>query len=145
MNIEKFTNKSREALMNAQHYAEEANNTELRPLHLLAALLDDPESLVSSILEKLGVNRELFRNQVSGAMRELPHIEGNNMQQVSMSREFSTMLNAAMKKAGEMGDEYVSAEHLLLALASSGGRAAELLGNVGISADKILKNIICFK
>ncbi|MBO7329311.1 MAG: ATP-dependent chaperone ClpB [Lentisphaeria bacterium] len=138
MNIEKFTNKSREALMNAQHYAEEANNTELRPLHLLAALLDDPESLVSSILEKLGVNRELFRNQVSGAMRELPRIEGNNMQQVSMSREFSTMLNTAMKKAGEMGDEYVSAEHLLLALASAGGRAAELLGNAGISADKIL-------
>jgi len=138
MNIEKFTTKSREALMNAQNSAEQANHTELHPLHLLAALLDDPENLVSSILENLGVNRELFRNKVAGAVQELPRIEGHNAQQLAMTRDFSSVLNAAMKKAGEMGDEYVSVEHLLLALASDAGKTSVLLRDAGITPEKIL-------
>ena len=138
MNIEKFTNKSREVLMNAQHTAESADHTELRPLHLLSALLEDRDGLFSSILEKLGVNRELLSSKTASALAELPRVEGHNMQQVSMTREFSTVLNDAMKKAGEMGDEYVSVEHLVLALAGNPGKVADLLNSAGVTADKIL-------
>ena len=138
MNIEKFTNKSKEALMNAQQSASAANHTELRPVHLLAALLDDPESLVNSILEKLGVNRELFRNKTASALGELPRVEGSYSQNAVMTGEFSAVLNEAMKKAGEMGDEYVSVEHLMLALASIPGKAADIFSSAGITPDKIL-------
>ena len=138
MNIEKFTNKSKEALMNAQQSASAANHTELRPVHLLAALLDDPESLVNSILEKLGVNRELFRNKTASALGELPRVEGSYSQNAVMTGEFSAVLNEAMKKAGEMGDEYVSVEHLMLALASIPGKAADVFSSAGITPDKIL-------
>ena len=141
MNIEKFTTKSREALMNAGTLAEEAHHTELHPLHLLAALLDAPESLVNSILENLGVNREIFRNKVADAMRELPRLEGHNSGQLSMTRDFSSVLNSAMKKAEEMGDEYVSVEHLLLALAADAGQTSNLLRNAGITPEKILNSL----
>ena len=67
MNMEKLTNKTREALMNAQQIAVRNNNNELRPLHLLAALIADENGLVPSILEKTGVNRKLFADLVDDA------------------------------------------------------------------------------
>ena len=137
MNIEKFTNKSREVLMLARNLAENANHTELRPVHLLAALLTESESLVNSIVEKLGVNRELLGNKVESALQDLPRVSKSNGE-VAMTGEFSSVLNSAMKKAGEMGDEYVSVEHLFLALCGDGGKASELLANAGITADKVM-------
>ena len=141
MNIEKFTTKSREALMLAKETAESAKHTELRPLHLLSALLEDRENLVNSILEKLGVNRELFRNKITHALSQLPRLEGNDLPEAAMSREFGSVLNEAMKKAGEMGDEYVSIEHLFLALAAGNSKAAGLLHEAGLSAGKILETL----
>ena len=79
MNVEKFTNKSREALMRAQQSAQAAGHTELRALHLLSALLDDDESLVNSILEKLGVNKALFRSKVTSALSDLPRVSGKGL------------------------------------------------------------------
>ena len=139
MNIEKFTTKSREALLRAQQTAESANHTELRPLHLLAALLEDDGSLVVSILEKLGVNKGLFRDRVASALAELPRMEGRSDQQLATTREFGAMLTHAMQKAAEMGDEYVSVEHLLLALSCSGGRAETLLREAGVSTDAVMQ------
>ncbi len=138
MNIEKFTTKSREALFNAKSAAESANNTELHPLHLLAALLDDPDNLVNSILGKLGVNRELFRGKTASALAELPRLANPAPGEISLSREFNAVLNGAMKKAAEMGDEYVSVEHLLLALASGSGKTAGLLNDSGITPESIM-------
>ena len=98
MNVEKFTNKSREALMRAQQSAQAAGHTELRALHLLSALLDDDESLVNSILEKLGVNKALFRSKVTSALSDLPRVSGTAPQEVVMTGEFSSVLNNAMLK-----------------------------------------------
>ncbi|MBR7121569.1 MAG: ATP-dependent chaperone ClpB [Lentisphaeria bacterium] len=141
MNIEKFTTKSREALLNARQLAESANHLGVSPLHLLAALLEDKENLVNSIFIQHHVDMELFNGKVSAALAALPRVEGHSDQEVMLTREFSTMLNAAMKKAAEMGDEYVSVEHLLLALAANGGECAKLLGSVGLNADKILQTL----
>ena len=76
MNLEKLTTKSREALVNAQQLALENNNSELRALHLLGSLVRQEGGLASSILEKLGVNRQLFSYQVDAALARLPKVSG---------------------------------------------------------------------
>ena len=74
MNMDKLTNKSREALMNAQNIAVSSGHTELRALHVLAALLADETGLVTSILEKCGVNLGLFRTKMEAELGKLPRL-----------------------------------------------------------------------
>jgi len=138
MNMEKLTNKTREALMNAQQIAVRNNNNELRPVHLLAALIADENGLIPSILEKTGVNRKLFSDQVDEALAQMPKVSGEagNMYQ---SREFSTLLNNAAKHASDMKDEYISVEHLLLGMFGLSGSAEKLLTKSGVTMDKVLQ------
>ncbi len=138
MNLEKLTNKTREALVNAQQLAVENSNSELKNLHVLAALVRQEDGLAASILEKLGVNRKLFSRQVDAALAALPRVSGGG--QIYNSREFSTLLNDAGAIADEMQDEYISVEHLFLALfKAAGSEAAELLGKAGLTYEKVLQ------
>ena len=140
MNMEKLTTKSREALMAAHNLAVENSNTELRNIHVLAALLRQEDGLVPSILEKLGINRRLFENQVDQALSELPRVSGSQAQEIYNSREFSALLVEAARQAEAMQDEYISVEHLFLAMfAASGSSAAELLSKAGLTADRVLQ------
>ena len=141
MNMEKFTNKSREALMGAQNIAVNSGHTELRALHVLAALLNDENGLTPSILEKCGVNVPLFRNKIESALARLPRLEGSNSHEVVTSREFGMMLTRAMERAQEMKDEYVSVEHLLLGIIAESRECRELLENSGITQEKILQSL----
>ncbi|AVM43631.1 ATP-dependent chaperone ClpB [Victivallaceae bacterium BBE-744-WT-12] len=139
MNMEKLTNKSREALLEAQNIAVGNRNTELRDIHVLAALMRQEDGLVPSLLEKLGVSRQLFSKQVDEALAKLPTVQGGE-QQVYQSREFSTLLVDAAKQAESMQDEYISVEHLLLAMfQATGSGALELLSKAGLTADKVLQ------
>ena len=138
MNLEKLTNKTREALLAAQNIAMENSNSELRNLHVLAALARQDDGLVPSILEKLGVNRQLFDKQIDQALGTLPRVSGR--QEVYQSREFSALLVDAAKQAESMQDEYVSVEHLLLAMfQATGSTAYELLTKAGLTSDKVLQ------
>ena len=138
MNIEKLTNKSREALVNSQQIAIDNGNSELKALHVLAALVRQEGGLASSILEKLGVNRQLFANQVDSALAALPKVSGNG--QLYQSQEFNRLLNDAGSIADTMHDEYISVEHLFLALFKAAGSEAEtLLAKAGLTADKVLQ------
>ena len=119
MNMDKLTNKSREALLASQNLAVNSGHTELRALHLLGALLSDETGLVPSILEKCGVNRQLFSSKIESALAKLPRLEGSNSHEVVTSREFGMVLNRAMSCAQEMKDEYVSVEHLLMGIIES--------------------------
>ena len=139
MNLDKLTNKSREALLNSRQIAVELHHNELRVLHVLAALLADENGLVPSIFEKCGVSCAIFASPLQNALNELPRLEGNSGGDVYNSREFSELLNDAAKHAENMKDEYVSVEHLLLAMFNSRTRAKELLENSGISSDKVLQ------
>ena len=139
MNIDKLTNKSREALLNARRIALDLNNNELRVLHLLAALLADDNGLVPSIFEKCGISRDIFVNSLQGALKELPRISGNSGGELYNSREFSELLNDAAKHAENMKDEFISVEHLLLAMFNSRNKAKELLEKSGLSSDKVLQ------
>jgi ATP-dependent Clp protease ATP-binding subunit ClpB len=138
MNLEKLTNKTREALVNAQQTAIDNNNSELKALHVLAALVKQEGGLASSILEKLGVNRQLFADQVDSALASLPKVSGGG--QLYQSQEFNRLLNDAGKIADDMHDEYISVEHLFLALFKAAGSEAEtLLAKAGLTADKVLQ------
>ena len=138
MNLEKLTNKSREALVNSQQIAIDSGNSELKALHVLAALVRQEGGLASSILEKLGVNRQLFANQVDSALAALPKVSGNG--QLYQSQEFNRLLNDAGGIADTMHDEYISVEHLFLALFKAAGSEAEtLLAKAGLTADKVLQ------
>ena len=139
MNLEKLTNKSREALMGARDLAIANSNTELRNLHLLAALVRQEDGLIASLLEKLGINRRLFDTQLDQALARLPRVEGGN-QELYQSREFSALLADAGKQAEAMQDEYISVEHLFLALFEAPATAAaELLSRAGLTADRVLQ------
>ena len=140
INIEKFTNKSREALVAAQQLAVQYKNTELLSLHLLAALFRQENGLVPSIIEKTGVSSQLFDSRLENALSALPRLSGDASSQLVQSREFSTLLNDAASCAQEMQDEYVSVEHLLLAMfknPSSG--AGRLLNDCGVDQSKVFQ------
>ncbi|MCQ2352546.1 MAG: ATP-dependent chaperone ClpB [Victivallaceae bacterium] len=138
MNAEKFTTKSREALLSSQQIAGEYRNNELRPIHLLAALVRQENGLVPSILEKLGVSAKLFDPQIDNALNALPKV-GNASDGIYNSQEFSAVLNDAEKHAGNMHDDYISVEHLLLGILSNRNSAAETLEKAGVTSDKVLQ------
>lgn len=136
MNTEKFTNRTKEALNQAYQLAVANNNTELKNLHVLAALLGQEDGLAGSLLEKLGVSKKLFSGKVEAAISRLPHVE--NGSEVYNSREFSRLLVDASKQAETMGDEFVSVEHLLLAIAADGGDSGKIFTESGITTDRML-------
>ena len=140
VNIEKFTNKSREALMGAQQLAVEYKNPELVVLHLLTSLFRQENGLVASILEKCGVNGNLFGIKLDKMLSELPHLSGSGTDQLQQSREFSVLLNDAFGIMQEMHDEYVSVEHLLLAMFKNPSTAAcRILTDSGADQAKVLQ------
>lgn len=134
MRIEKFTIKSREALASAQSRAVEAQNPEVRSIHLLDALLEQDEGIVLPIIDKLGVGTDRLRQAVREALQKLPRVEGV---EASVASDFAEVLRVAQKEADALGDEYVSTEHLLLALTVARGRAQELLERIGVTRERV--------
>ena len=138
MDMERLTNKSREAMLKAQETALEFGHQEIRPEHLLYALLTQEQGLIPSLLKKMNVDLDLTREKTEQALRSIPAVSGPGAGQAYPSREFSKLLVTAKKKAEEMKDEYISVEHLFLAMLSDGGASARVLENCGISQDKTL-------
>src|SRR5512140_3644550 len=136
---DKFTVKAQEAVQRASELAAEHGNPELLPLHLLAALLDDREGIVVPVLEKLGAGAQGTLAQVNAALERLPKVSGASAQP-TLSPAAQRVLDRAFKEADNFKDEYVSTEHLLLALADQRGEPAqELLARAGINREALLK------
>ncbi len=129
MRIEKFTIKSREALADAQDQAVESGHPEVKPVHLLGALLEQDEGIVVPIINKLGVGTDRLRQAVQDTLGRLPRVEGV---EASVSSAFAQLLRDAQKEADELSDEYVSTEHLLLALTRGDGDSADILSDHGV-------------
>ena len=117
MNLDRYTVKSQEALDRAQRLARERGNPELLPEHMLAALLTEPEGTIAGVLQKLGVPRETLGQEMEQAIARLPRAQGSSL---SLSEALRTALEAAEDGAARLKDEYVSVEHLLMALAVQG-------------------------
>src|SRR6266705_1045975 len=115
MPFDRFTVKSQEALERAQRLARERGHQELSPEHLLVALLKEPEGTVAAVLEKLGVQRAALLPQAEQALARLPRVQGGSMY---VGEPLRAILERAEVEAGRLKDEYVSVEHLLMALAS---------------------------
>jgi ATP-dependent Clp protease ATP-binding subunit ClpB len=139
MNLNKFTVKSQEALQNAQEIASSYGNQILEPEHMLAALIQDPKGTVVPVLEKLGVNPGFLKIKVNDLLGRLPKVSGVSIASQSLSPALGRLIEAAQKQADDLHDEYLSTEHLLLAIvASREGAAGKLLRDQGVTAESVL-------
>ncbi|MBI1797184.1 MAG: ATP-dependent chaperone ClpB [Candidatus Rokubacteria bacterium] len=136
MQLDRFTIRSQEALERAQRLASERGQQELAPEHLLVALLDDDQTTIQAVLEKLGVPREALRQQATLALDRLPRVSGGSMY---LGEALRKALDRAEAIAGEMKDEFVSVEHLLLALAepAQSSDAQRVLAKAGVTPDAV--------
>ncbi|MEO6816712.1 MAG: ATP-dependent chaperone ClpB [Edaphobacter sp.] len=135
---DRLTVKSQEAVQAASGHAAENGNPEVLPLHLMAALLEDREGVVIPVLEKVGVPVEQLLSGVNSAITKLPKVQGGA--QPGMSGAMQKTLEQAFKEAENFKDDYVSTEHLLLALSQQKGDAVQTaLAALGGTHDAILK------
>jgi len=137
MKFDKFTVKAQEALATAQQIAMEHSHTVLSPLHLLSALLSDDEGMASMIIKKIGSRIDRIRQMTESEMNRLPR--GKVSGQIFPDSAFQQVILDAQNKADKMGDEYLSTEHLLLALAEVQSDAKEILSVNSITTNAIEK------
>jgi len=135
---ERLTVKSQEAVQGAQSLAAESGNPEVLPMHLLAALLEDRDGVVLPVLEKIGVPVEQLLAGANSAIEKLPKVQGGA--QPGLSATLQKVLEGAFKEAETFKDDYISTEHLLLALAEAKNEPVQLaLAAFGATHDQILK------
>ncbi|TMK39017.1 MAG: ATP-dependent chaperone ClpB [Actinobacteria bacterium] len=140
MQPDRFTIKAQEAVAAASALAEERRNPQLTPEHLLAVLLEQEGGVVGPVLSKLGASPEAVRAEVSRALDALPQVSGDT-QAAAPSSELVAVLRGAEKYARELSDQYVSTEHLLLALADQKGPAGDGLRAAGAGGESLHKAI----
>jgi len=138
MNLDRYTIKGQEAIQSAQSLAERSGHPQLDGTHLLAALLNQDGGLVVPVLQKIGLDSARMKLEIITALEKLPKQKGGD---VHVSSELRAIFNAGEDEAKKLKDEYVSTEHLLLALAASKTDAGTLLKNSGANRDEVLKAI----
>jgi ATP-dependent Clp protease ATP-binding subunit ClpB len=136
MNLNKFTQRSIDAISYAQQMAQAESHPQITPEHLLAALLQQEEGLVPQIIKKLGADPEEILDEVKSALSLLPRQHGG---QVYPSNEFSQVLYKAESELKHFKDEYVSVEHILLGLLEVKSKAQEILKAHGVKREEVLK------
>jgi len=138
MNYNKFTIKSQEAVQNAQEIASSYGNQSIEPEHLLAALVQDAQGIVTPILQKLGANVDYVKIKINEIVEKLPKIQGSSQQYISGTTQ--KVLDQAREEAEQLKDEFVSTEHLLLALLEQKqNNGAKLLLDQGVTRENVLK------
>ena len=138
MNIDKYTVKAREALQDAASLAEQDNHSQIEPVHLLYKLLDQEEGIVPPLIEKIGASTDQILDALDSILDKKPRVTGDSAQ-VYMSPVLTKLCAQAEKIAASLKDEYVSTEHLLLALTKSDDEVGELLRSHGITYDAALR------
>ncbi len=140
MNIEKFTLKAQEALQEAKSVAERNHHQQIDVEHLLLALLGQKEGIVIPILQKLGADPGLIASQLENELNRISQVTGRGAGQVYLSSRLNEIFNVAGKEAERLTDEYLSTEHLLMAITDEKqGTAYQILQRHGVTRDAILK------
>src|SRR3984893_11360469 len=139
--------KSQKAVQRANELASEHGNPELMPVHVLAALVEDREGIVAPVLEKIGIGTQAVLSDVYKEIEKLPKVSGSSgAQQPSMSSQVNQLLEKSFKEADTFKDEYVSTEHMLLALTDLKLDPAQgLLARFGATHDAILKALTAIR
>ena len=136
MDVSKYTEKAQETISIAQKLAEERNNTQLETEHLLLALIDQKDGVVPQILDKLGVDYTQMKRQLENELEKLAKASGPT--QVYLSPRLKQVLDAAEKESRNFKDEYVSTEHMLIAIIDQDtGAAGRILKGYGITRDRV--------
>ncbi|MDR3577756.1 MAG: ATP-dependent chaperone ClpB [Anaerolineaceae bacterium] len=139
MNLDKYTQKAQEAVLQAQQIAQEYSHQNIEPAHLLLALLRQEDGVVPALVTKIAGSPAALRQEVQQDLENRPKIYGANME-VGLSRPAADVLSAAERYAKGMQDEYVSTEHILLGLTESS--EGKRLSQNGLSKDAILKALV---
>src|SRR5882762_7219223 len=138
MNFEKFTIKSQEALQKAAEIALARQQQAIEPGHVLKAILEVDENVSDYLIKKLNVNGNILNTKLDEILASYPHATG---QQPYLSNGTNTLLQNAEKELRELKDEFVSVEHLLLALAASKDKVASTMKDLGFERSSMLKAI----
>ncbi len=144
MQMSKFTEKAQEAVLGAQQLATDLNHAEVTPEHLLAVLVEQPEGIVPEVLRKLGVEPGPFATEVRGLLSPQPKAYGGD---IRLSPRMKLIVDSAQAEAQRLHDEYISTEHLLVALATETGRspAAQLLQKRGVTRDAVFEALTAIR
>ncbi|MDO8582311.1 MAG: ATP-dependent chaperone ClpB [bacterium] len=137
-----FTTKSQEAIQRAHYLASEAGQQQLDPLHLMLALLEQEGGVVPAILQKMLIDNDALKSRTRTELSRIPRIAIagiGNFAQIYLTQDMAHVLDFAAKSALQLKDEYISTEHLFLALISVKGRAASLLELFGLTSEKVLE------
>jgi ATP-dependent Clp protease ATP-binding subunit ClpB len=116
MQFDKFTIKAQEAVQSAQNLAQNGNHPEMRVEHLASALMMQPEGIVAPVIKKVGVDPSIILMEINEALKKIPKVTGSGAGQVYAAKELSATLQQALSIATNMGDDFVSGEHLFLAI-----------------------------
>src|SRR5690606_12972904 len=130
MNLNNFTIKSQEAIQKAQQLAQGYQHPQIENDHIFKAILEIDENVTPFLLKKLGVNLELFKQVLDSSINSFAKSQGSDLM---FSREAGTTLTEAMNIAKKMNDEYVSVEHLALAIFKSKSKVAQILKDQGVT------------
>ncbi len=138
MQFDKYTVRSREAIDQARRLAEKSGHQELLPEHLLFALIEEKEGVARAALDRVGADATSLRAGVADALARLPSVTGPGAGGVALGRRLAALFDAAARQAAEMKDEYVSVEHLLLALEEEKG-VRGMLAKAGVTRKALLE------
>src|SRR5690349_4730741 len=139
MRLDKLTTKAQEALQQAQALAESRGHQEITPEHVLASLLSQEQGVVPALLRKLGAEPGLVGQRVDAALDTLPQVRGSSAD-LYVGRRLKSLLEDAGTESKALKDEYVSSEHLLLALVDKDhGAATRALKDAGVRREDVLR------
>src|SRR4051794_27829424 len=127
----RFTRKTQEAFAAAQSYARDASNTEIAPEHLLKALLEQPDGIATGVVERIGADLSGVRTKVNETLAKLPSVSGATVRDAQLGASAYRILeNADAERAG-LDDEYLSTEHIVLAMSEVPGGVGDMLRGFG--------------
>ncbi len=143
MRFDKFTLKAQEIIQAAQQLAEKYGHQQIEPEHLVRAILDQSEGVVPPLLGKIGADKGQLIQSVEAALEKIPKVSGSGLGQAYISPRSKSVLDKAFSEAEQMKDEFVSLEHILLAVTGEKeGEASRLLAMAGITRDTILQALV---
>jgi ATP-dependent Clp protease ATP-binding subunit ClpB len=143
MRFDKFTLKSQEMIQNAQHLAERFGHQQIEPEHLARALLEQKEGVIPPVLGKIGASQNQLIKELESLLQRMPSVSGSGTGQVYLSPRAKAVTDRAFAEAEQMKDEYVSLEHILLAvLEEKDGKAVRVFAGAGVTREAVLNALV---
>ncbi|MDZ7680784.1 MAG: ATP-dependent Clp protease ATP-binding subunit [Fodinibius sp.] len=139
MNLDKLTLKAQEAVQSAVELASNSNHQAVAPAHILMAFLSDSDNVVNTILNKIGVRLPQLKSELEERISNLPVVKGASVSGQYLSNDSKEVFDHAQDSADELGDEYISSEHVLMGMLDTNSEAGRLLKQRGVKQDDVLK------